>query len=579
MARKLNLLVLVALALHANYTGADSSSDDKKGAITVDIDNGAESKVVLPDFSPYAVPEAALWEQFGDGADARWKRSDAVKDGEEKARYDGEWAIEQPSVLAGIAGDKALVVKTPAHHHAISARLDSPFDPAKNGLVLQYEVKLQDDLKCGGAYIKLLTAPSSGEFSDQTPYTLMFGPDKCGDGKVHLIFRHRSPVTGEYTEHHLEQPPTPPVDGLTHQYTLVINNDNSFTLSIDGTERRSGSLLTDFAPPVNPPKEIADPNDKKPEDWEDKEKIPDPDATKPEDWNEDAPLMVPDEDAVIPDGWLLDEPLLVADPKAEKPADWDDEEDGDWSAPQVPNPLCEDAPGCGPWERPLKRNPEFVGKWNAPLIDNPRYKGEWAPQQISNPEYFEDKSLYKLTKIDAVGFELWTMQAGITFDNIYLGDSADAASRISDNVWKPKHDSELAVNQAMRPKEPPKPKLGFSDIPALLKTRLEEIFFSIIDFYTAAQSVGVAAALKQESSGAFAAAMVAAAVGWVSWNILLFARFLLGMGGVSGPQVEAASAKISEKKTDGDSNEASGTSTGASTSTSTAKEGKAVKRK
>ncbi|KAJ1848907.1 hypothetical protein LPJ57_008467, partial [Coemansia sp. RSA 486] len=62
MARKLNLLVLVALALHANYTGADSSSDDKKGALTVDIDNGAESKVVLPDFSPYAVPEAALWE-------------------------------------------------------------------------------------------------------------------------------------------------------------------------------------------------------------------------------------------------------------------------------------------------------------------------------------------------------------------------------------------------------------------------------------------------------------------------------------------------------------------------------------
>ncbi|KAJ1827594.1 hypothetical protein LPJ56_001587, partial [Coemansia sp. RSA 2599] len=326
MARKLNLLVLAALAFHANYTGANNSADEKDGAHATDI--------VLPEFTPYAVPEAALWEQFGSGADARWKKSDAVKEGEEKSRYDGEWAIEQPSVLAGIAGDKALVVKSPAHHHAISARLESPLDPAKDGLVLQYEVKLQEDLKCGGAYIKLLTAPSSGEFSDQTPYTIMFGPDKCGDGKVHFIFRHRSPVTGKYTEHHLEQPPTPPVDGLTHLYTLIINKDNSFVLSIDGTERRKGSLLVDFTPPVNPPKEIADPDDKKPEDWEDREKIPDPDATKPDDWDEDAPMMIPDEDAVIPDGWLLDEPLLVDDPKAEKPADWDDEEDGDWSAPQ-----------------------------------------------------------------------------------------------------------------------------------------------------------------------------------------------------------------------------------------------------
>jgi hypothetical protein len=38
--------------------------------------------------------------------------------------------------------------------------------------------------------------------------------------------------------------------------------------------------LTDFNPPVNPPKEIDDPEDKKPEDWVDAKRIPDPDATK-----------------------------------------------------------------------------------------------------------------------------------------------------------------------------------------------------------------------------------------------------------------------------------------------------------
>lgn len=51
---------------------------------------------------------------------------------------------------------------------------------------------------------------------------------------------------------------------------MLFNGENSIT----------GSLLEDFEPPVNPPKEIEDPEDKKPEDWVDEAKIPDPDATK-----------------------------------------------------------------------------------------------------------------------------------------------------------------------------------------------------------------------------------------------------------------------------------------------------------
>jgi calnexin len=64
---------------------------------------------------------------------------------------------------------------------------------------VQYEVKLQHGLECGGAYIKLLTeeeeSESAGgedeqesgkglrageEYTDKTPFTIMFGPDKCG---------------------------------------------------------------------------------------------------------------------------------------------------------------------------------------------------------------------------------------------------------------------------------------------------------------------------------------------------------------------------------------------------------------
>ncbi|KAJ1958332.1 hypothetical protein EC988_000369, partial [Linderina pennispora] len=322
---RLNLLMLAALTvLSSNRAMGDEVLEQAS-----DVPPEAKPTIKLPAFEPYAVEGAAMWEQFTDSSASRWRRSQAEKKGEEGLRYDGEWEVEELTKLAGIEGDKALVVKSEARHHAISAKLDKTFDPATDGLVFQYEVKLQEALGCGGAYAKLLTTPFSGEFSDATPYTIMFGPDKCGESKIHLIFRHKNPITGEYTEHHLDQPPMPPVDHLSHLYTLVIHPNNTFNMLVDNVEKRTGSLLADFVPPVNPPKEIVDENDKKPEDWVDDAEIPDPKARKPEDWDEDAPLLIPDEEAEKPEGWLEDEPLMVPAPDAEKPADWDDEEDGD----------------------------------------------------------------------------------------------------------------------------------------------------------------------------------------------------------------------------------------------------------
>lgn len=40
-------------------------------------------------------------------------------------------------------GDKGLVVKNPAAHHAISAKFPEKVDPKGKPLVVQYEVKLQ----------------------------------------------------------------------------------------------------------------------------------------------------------------------------------------------------------------------------------------------------------------------------------------------------------------------------------------------------------------------------------------------------------------------------------------------------
>lgn len=243
------------------------------------------------------------------------------------------------------------------------------------------------------------------EFSNTTPYVIMFGPDKCGHtNKVHFIFNHKNPKTGEYEEKHLTSPPSAKIVKTTELYTLIVHPNNTYVIQQNGEQVKEGSLLEDFDPAVNPPKEIDDPKDKKPDDWVDEARIPDPEAKKPEDWDEDAPYEIVDEEATQPEDWLVDEPLTVADPEAQKPEDWDDEEDGDWIAPTVPNPKCAEVSGCGPWTKPMKKNPDYKGKWSAPYIDNPAYKGVWAPRKIKNPDYFEDKNPANFEPIGAVSF-------------------------------------------------------------------------------------------------------------------------------------------------------------------------------
>lgn len=265
-----------------------------------------------------------------------------------------------------------------------------------------------DGLECGGAYLKLLRenqALHQEEFANTTPYVIMFGPDKCGHtNKVHFIFNHKNPKTGEYEEKHLVTPPTAKIVKTTELYTLIVHPNNTYIVKQNGEEVKSGSLLTDFQPSVNPAQEIDDPSDTKPEDWVDEARIPDPDAQKPEDWDEDAPYEIVDEEATMPEDWLEKEPTSVPDPEAEKPEDWDDEEDGDWIPPTVPNPKCTEVSGCGPWTKPMVKNPEFKGKWSAPMIENPAYKGPWAPRKIANPDYFEDKNPANFEPMGAVSF-------------------------------------------------------------------------------------------------------------------------------------------------------------------------------
>ena len=225
---------------------------------------------------PFEAPTAegaAFFEPFSAGWDARWKVSKDVD-------FTGTWKHEAYASPEGLPGDLGLVVGDAARKHAVSTIFPAAVDPKTTGFVVQYELQLKETLLCGGAYLKLLTASeklSHDGFVADTPYTVMFGPDRCGEtNKVHFILRHQNPISKEWEEKHLVTPPVPDtIDKLTHLYTAIVGTDNTVKILVDNEEKKSASLLsdTDFKPPVNPPTEIDDPEDTKPESWVDEPKM------------------------------------------------------------------------------------------------------------------------------------------------------------------------------------------------------------------------------------------------------------------------------------------------------------------
>lgn len=416
-------LLLVASLLAATAFGEEGHEVDEEKEVAARAEGT----------QPYKRPntEGLHWVETFDG-DALTRFIASTKE-----KYNGQFTVDGRK-KAGLVGDLALLVPEAAKHYGISSSFPA-LQGAKNvPFVLQMEVQFQERLQCGGSYVKVFDRKEAKaeDFDNDTPYIIMFGPDRCGGtDKVHFILQHQNPKTGKWEEKHLKEPPRVPDDDLTHLYTLIINPDNSFEVQVDGVKKASGDLLTSMDPPINPPKDIDDASDSKPGDWVDEAKMDDPASSKPGDWDEEEPYSIPDPAAKIPDGWNEDVAAgRIPDPSATIPADWDEEEDGEWEAPSVDNPACK--VGCGKWVPPTIDNPKYKGKWSAPKIDNPEYKGVWAPRQIANPDFFEDKAPCILPTIDSVGIDIWTMQGGILFDNFIIDTDPKRAAAFAEESWR-----------------------------------------------------------------------------------------------------------------------------------------------
>jgi len=343
-------------------------------------------------------------EKFEDGESFR----DRWVESKFKGAEQGKFKLSHGKFYGDAERDMGIQTSQDARFYGISAKLEKPFSNEGKTLVVQFTVKHEQKIDCGGGYIKLYpTDTDQDNLNGDSDYLIMFGPDICGYStkKVHVIFNYKG--TNLLTKKEIKCKD----DELTHMYTLIVRPDNTYEVKIDNEKVESGTLEEDWS--FLAPKRIPDPSASKPEDWEDNEKIDDPEDTKPEDW---------------------DKPEFIPDPDAKMPEDWDEEMDGQWAPAKI-------------------NNPEYQGEWKPKKIDNPNYKGPWIHPEIDNPDYKEDSNLYRYENIGAVGFDLWQVKSGTIFDNILITDSEEYAEEFGKETWGVTKDAEKAAKDALDEEE------------------------------------------------------------------------------------------------------------------------------
>jgi len=335
-----------------------------------------------------------------DGWESRW----IVSNNKKADGTAGTWDLSAGTYHGDEKAERGLHTTQDARFYSISTKFAKPFSGKDKQTVVQFSVKHQQNIDCGGGYLKLLPEGlDQATFNGDSVYNIMFGPDICGGGHriVHLILNKR----GE--NRLIKRNVAAESDEFTHTYTAVLNKDNTYAIYVDGEKKQDGAIEDDWN--ILPPKKINDPAQSKPSDWVDEAMIDDPEDKKPADW-----------DSV---------PAEVADPDAKKPDDWDDDLDGSWEAPKIPNS-------------------EYKGPWRAKRISNPAYKGAWVHPQIDNPEYKPDATLYQFDSNAFLGIEIWQVKAGTIFDNFLVTDDLSAALEKAKAINKVRETEQAAKKAA-----------------------------------------------------------------------------------------------------------------------------------
>ena len=192
-------------------------------------------------------------EDFDEGWEQRWTKTQWKQEQQGPFVWTkGKWYGDE-SMAYGIQTGQDM------KFYEISSKLKTPASTGAAPFVLQYSVKFEQGIDCGGGYIKLVGPDyDASNFGGDTPLLVMVGPDICGsDNKVHVVLDYKG------KGYLWKKKPAALNDKLTHIYTLVLRPNASYEVYMDTQPLGNGTLGEDWD--FWPPKLIPDPTDKKPE--------------------------------------------------------------------------------------------------------------------------------------------------------------------------------------------------------------------------------------------------------------------------------------------------------------------------
>uniref|UniRef100_G3T332 Calreticulin-3 n=1 Tax=Loxodonta africana TaxID=9785 RepID=G3T332_LOXAF len=271
---------------------------------------------------------------------------------------------------------KGLQTTQNGRFYAISARF-KPFSNKGKTLVIQYTVKHEQKMDCGGGYIKVFPADvDQKNLNGKSQYYVMFGPDICGFDikKIHVILYFKN----QY--HSNKKSIRCKVNALEPKSTLILRPDLTYDVKVDGQSIESGSIEYDWQLTSLKKMEKSSAESK---DWD---QVTD---SKTQDWEKH-----------------------FLDASASKPSDWNSELDGDWPGPMLQKP---------PYQDSLK----LEG------ID----KDVWLHQNMRSTNYLTEYDLSEFENIGAIGLELWQVRSGTIFDNFLITDDEEYAENFGKATW------------------------------------------------------------------------------------------------------------------------------------------------
>merc|ERR1712203_1167793 len=149
----------------------------------------------------------------------------------------GKFVVTAGKFYGDAEKDKGIQTSQDAKFYALSKEF-KPFSNAEKPLVIQFTVKHEQNIDCGGGYAKIFDCSlDQTDMHGDSPYLIMFGPDICGPGtkKVHVIFNHKE------KNHLITKEVRCKDDVFTHLYTLIVNPDATYEVLIDNESAQKGS--------------------------------------------------------------------------------------------------------------------------------------------------------------------------------------------------------------------------------------------------------------------------------------------------------------------------------------------------